>query len=257
MKAAASLSITALKSANLRPLKFRSHSVAACETTDTLSMIATNPGLAKGDHMYVPKYAQRDESSLIHKFILEHPFATLMTYDREPYANHFPFLFEPNGNGGRLMSHMARSNGQWRQLEADPRALVVFQGAHSYISPSIYANSLNVPTWNYMAVHVYGRAKIIHDPDRIEKILQATVERFESNRDQPWKYDLPEEFRSKLVKAIVGFEIDIERVESKFKLSQNRAPEDYAAVVEEFLKRTDENGREMLAYMHLTKSQDV
>jgi transcriptional regulator len=115
-------------------------------------MIATNLWQAKENQMYVPKYAQRDESSLIHKFILEHPFATLMTFDKEadaPFANHFPFLFEPNGSGVRLMSHMARSNNQWQQLEADSRVLVVFQGAHSYISPSIYVNALNVPTWNY------------------------------------------------------------------------------------------------------------
>ena len=148
---------------------------------------------------------------------------------------------------------MARSNPQWNHIESGSPVLIVFQGPHAYISPSIYVNKLNVPTWNYTAVHVYGKAKAIHDAESIEEILVKTVEKFESERPIPWKYDLPQGFRDKLIKAIVGFEINVERIESKFKLSQNRSVEDYESVVKEFSKLPDPNSQELLRYMAATK----
>jgi transcriptional regulator len=98
-------------------------------------------------------------------------------------------------------------------------------------------------------VHAYGRAEVFHDGERIERILSATVNRFET---YGWKNDLPADFRAKLIAAIVGFEIKIERIEAKFKLSQNRKPEDYGAVLREFSCREDENSRALLKYMRLS-----
>jgi transcriptional regulator len=204
--------------------------------------------------MYVPGYAQLDDTQLIQGFIREHPFATVISSGSELFANHFPFLLETDENGAKakLTSHMAKRNGQWEQFLRDPRALVIFQGAHAYISPSIYVNAQNVPTWNYMAVHVYGVTKVIQDSESIEKILHLMVEHFEGRQGNPWKYDLPTEFRQSLISAIVGFEIEVERIEANFKLSQNRAREDYAAVIKEFSTRPDENSKELLKYMNLT-----
>jgi transcriptional regulator len=202
--------------------------------------------------MYVPKYARNDDPNLIREFIESHPFATLISHKAEMYANHFPFLV--NGENGRLTlsSHMARSNPQWEQIDGSG-VLLIFQGPHAYISPSFYVNKLNVPTWNYTAVHAYGKARTIHDISVIEGILSKTVEKFESLREEPWKYDLPEDFRRKLTEAIVGFEVDVERIESKFKLSQNRTPDDYQAVVSALSKLSDQNSKELLKYMFTTR----
>lgn len=203
--------------------------------------------------MYVPKYAQFDEPNLIYEFMESHSFATIVTHQKDLFANHFPFLIGRENGRITLSGHMARNNPQWKHLESGSQVLVIFQGPHAYISPGIYVNKLNVPTWNYTAVHLYGRARAMHDAASIENILTRTVEKFENQRTQPWKYDLPQDFRGELIKAIVGFEIEVERVEGKFKLSQNRDAKDYIAVIEEFTKHTDSNSKELLKYMTATR----
>ncbi len=206
------------------------------------------------ESMYIPKYAKHENPELIREFLESHPFATLITQNESICANHFPFLICNKSGKLRLKSHMARNNPQWNYFENDSSVLVVFQGPHAYISPSIYVNKLNVPTWNYTAVHVYGKVHAIHDSAEIEEILIDTVAKFEHLRPAPWKYDLPQSFRENLIKAIVGFSIEIERIEGKFKLSQNRAPEDYQAVVKEFSSQSDDLSIELVKYMALTST---
>jgi len=104
--------------------------------------------------------------------------------------------------------------------------MVIFTGPHAYISPNWYANSLAVPTWNYVTVHVYGTPRIIEPGAGLEAILDATVKKHEAGLPEPWTPDLPDEMKAKLQQAIVGFEIEITRIEGKFKLGQNRSPED-------------------------------
>jgi transcriptional regulator len=166
--------------------------------------------------MYVPGYAQLDDTQLIQGFIREHPFATVISSGSELFANHFPFLLETDENGAKakLTSHMAKSNGQWEQFIQDPRALVIFQGAHAYISPSIYVNAQNVPTWNYMAVHVYGVTKVIQDSESIERILHLMVEHFEGQQGKPWKYDLYQPAKSLTVIASEAKQSRVRAVES-------------------------------------------
>lgn len=203
--------------------------------------------------MYVPKYAAVTDTDLLHDFIQTYSFGTLSTHaDGNVYTNHFPFLIDRTSN--TLLTHMARSNPQWKHLEANPRALAVFQGPHAYISPSYYVGTLEVPTWSYTAVHAYGPAEIIHDADGIETILAESVRVFESQKDgTPWIYNLPADFKAQLTKAIVGVRIRIESLEGKFKLSQNRDAADYESVVQEFAKRDDDNSRALLKYMSLTR----
>ncbi|MEZ5397782.1 MAG: FMN-binding negative transcriptional regulator, partial [Bryobacterales bacterium] len=122
-------------------------------------------------------------------------------------------------------------NPQWRDLESGAEALVIFHGPHAYISPSWYPSTREhgrmVPTWNYEVVHVYGRARCIHEPQELLPLLRALTEQHERGRPQPWSVDdAPPDFIEATARAVVGFEIPIERIEGKAKMSQNRSEAD-------------------------------
>jgi transcriptional regulator len=198
--------------------------------------------------MYIPKYAEISEIPLLHQFIEHHSFGTLITATpHELHANHFPFVLDREG--GFLLMHLARANPHSTAMRDHAASLVIFRGPHAYISPTLYENELNVPTWNYTAVHAHCRAELVGD-DELEEILQRSVDHFEKNRPNPWKYELPADFRQPMLEAIVGVRLRIEKLEGKFKLSQNRSPEDYRGVFEEFQKYDDDNSRELFRYMN-------
>lgn len=161
-----------------------------------------------------------------------HSFATIITHDGHvPHATHMPVMLdEGKGPHGTLRSHLARANPQWRHFEDGREVLVAFQGPHTYISPAWYVTSPAVPTWNYAAVHVYGRPVIIHDSEHLAGMLRDLVEFYESGRAERWSGEIPEDFRDRLIKGLVGFEIEITRIEGKFKLGQNR-PGDIPGVI--------------------------
>ncbi len=130
---------------------------------------------------------------------------------------------------------MARANPQWRDFDVDgeQEVLVIFQGPHTYVSPSWYTVQPSVPTWNYAAVHAYGIPRLIEDEAELYAALQLLVETYEAPRSQPWTLSEPDDFLRKMMKAIVGFSIPISRLEGKYKLSQNRSPEDQEHVVQQ------------------------
>lgn len=173
--------------------------------------------------MYIPpSFAVTDQTQL-HEFMQHHSFATLVSQaGDEPSASHLPLLLDRDtGPRGRLIGHFARANSHW-QSAAGQRVLVIFQGPHAYVSPGWMESQNVVPTWNYVAVHAYGTLRLIEDRDRLRDIVRRTVETYESNRATPWLLSQPEaEFIDKLLAAIVGFEIDIDRLEGKWKLNQN------------------------------------
>ena len=200
--------------------------------------------------MYLPSgFQEQDQESLL-QLMRDYPFATLLTQTQEgPYINHLPILAERRGPDQMvLIGHMARANPQWKQFESG-EVRVVFQGPHTYITPQWYPDPLNVPTWNYAVVHAAGTVKVIDDLDGIESILRKTVAEFERHEPTPWKYDLPDEFRSGLVRAIVGFEIQVSRLEGKFKLSQNRTEAERQGVLEGLKTRKDEMSLKTLDLM--------
>ena len=169
--------------------------------------------------MYLPPAFEIKDRDAMHAIIRENNFGALFNQvDGAPFATHLPFMIE----GDFLVAHMARANPQWKQFSASEEILAVFHGPHGYISPSWYASEPVVPTWNYTAVHAYGIPRIVESGDRLAEIVDETVTEYESGFEQPWKADLPEEFRQNMMKAIVGFEIPIARLEGKFKLGQNR-----------------------------------
>jgi len=176
--------------------------------------------------MYIPAANRISDAAKINAFIHAHGFATLVTTGSNgPWASHLPFILDEEQGGGRLRCHMARANEQWRHFDSNPEALCMFLGPHAYISPSWYAAKIAVPTWNYAAIHVYGKAKV-EDDSFLRKVIEDTTSKYESKMPAPWRMPIPEDYIASMMKAIVGFSIEITRVEAKFKLGQNRSQED-------------------------------
>lgn len=180
--------------------------------------------------MYVPDhFSERDTARLI-ELMQRNSFAALTTVDDDgvPFVSHLPLLHESvGGTSGRLIGHMARANPQWKHFAAGRRAVAVFAGPHAYISPSWYDSANQVPTWNYAAVHACGAPRIVDDEAGALAILRRLVDTYESGFDKPWSMDsLPDGHAARMSRAIVAFEIPIERLEGKWKLGQNKTAAD-------------------------------
>lgn len=178
--------------------------------------------------LYRPPAFASDDGAAIARLIDEHPFATVITAGvSEPQVSHLPLLHRPGpGPHGSLIGHMARANPHWRHF-GDAATMAIFHGPHAYVSPSWYAEPASqVPTWNYAVVHVHGRAEIVDDRDATLATLQQLVGRFEGGRAAPWRLQLEGAQLDAMVGAIVAFRIAIERIEAKFKLSQNKDEDD-------------------------------
>jgi transcriptional regulator len=174
--------------------------------------------------MYVPDHFKVSEQDEIFAFVDANAFGQLISIDGgRPFASHLPFLVV--GDRKSLQCHLARQNRQWQHLQ-DQQVLVTFLGPHDYISPSWYQNP-GVPTWNYQAVHVYGRCRVFEDAETLAGVVEALSRRYESAFEQPWQ----PQYREAMLKAIVGVEISIDEIEAKYKLSQNRAAVDQQGVV--------------------------
>src|SRR6266545_5827323 len=184
--------------------------------------------------MYIPNSFREDDRSLLHDLMRQHNFGILVTQrDGTPFATHLPFLLDAErGPHGTLLAHMARANPQWRDFAAGGEALVIFQGPHAYISPSWYETHPSVPTWNYAVVHAYGIPRIVEDHATLHHMLETLVDTHEAAFAQPWRLDLPHVYLDKMMRAVVGFEIEITRLEGKLKLSQNRSEHDQHRVAE-------------------------
>lgn len=211
--------------------------------------------------MYCPKaFAVSDPEQLQH-FIAQYSFATLVSaVDGHPFATHLPLLLDPGmSTHGTLLGHMARANPQWQAFESGQEVLAIFQGPHAYISPSWYETTPAVPTWNYATVHVYGVPRIIEDSQRLVTLVDRLTAVYESGMPQPWPGDIPMDFKQKLLKAIVGFVIDITRIEGKFKLGQNRPLVDQQAVARRLAMQADPIAQELseLTLAQLTNEASV
>lgn len=188
-------------------------------------------GRQGGRTMYIPAMNRVEDPATVNAFIHAHGFATLVTqHGGVPFATHVPVLFDEEKR--ELVTHIARANEQWRHFAGGAEALCMFHGPHAYISPSWYASKAGmVPTWNYAAVHVYGVPEVIEEPAVIQRIVVDTTTKYESKRARPWTLEMPQDKLDGMLRAIVGVRIAITRVEAKFKLGQNRLPEDRAGML--------------------------
>jgi transcriptional regulator len=184
--------------------------------------------------LYRPESFREEDRERLLAFIEDYAFATLVTWGAgEPEVSHVPVLVRKQAEGApRLLGHVARANEHWRRFDGRETTLAIFHGPHGYISPSWYATHPSVPTWNYAVVHAYGKPVATHDAKRTGGIVRGLVRRNERPRIDPWDGEMPSDYFEEELRHIVGFEMPIERLEGKFKLSQNRAAEDRAGVLE-------------------------
>jgi transcriptional regulator len=181
--------------------------------------------------MYVPAAFRVEDTSSLYGAIEAYSFATVVTVaDDVPFATHVPLLLEQRADGPALLGHVARANPHWRRFDGSRQALAIFHGPHAYISPSWYATQPAVPTWNYVAVHAYGAPCVRDDETWVSQLLDRLVAKYESALPEPWSGDLPGAFRQRMIRAVVGFEMPIERIEGKFKVGQNRPAADHERV---------------------------
>lgn len=192
--------------------------------------------------MYQPSAFREERLEILREFIRAHPLATLITAGSGGLiANLVPFLFVDEGERGTLRGHIARANDQVESLSAGAETLVVFQGPQAYVTPSWYASKRVhgqvVPTWNYVVVQVKGTPRVVDNPVWLRAQIGSLTDSQEKRRAQPWKVeDAPEEFIAAQMRAIIGVEIRIERIEGKWKVSQNRPVSDRQSVHEGLLE---------------------
>jgi transcriptional regulator len=191
--------------------------------------------------MYIPKAFREDDINTVHKLMQEYSFATLITqHAGVPFATHLPFLLDAQrGPNGTLLAHMARANPQWHDFNSEQEVLTIFQGPHAYVSPSWYEVELSVPTWNYAVVHAYGIPRLFEDSEELYKLLKILIETHEAKFENPWPFQLQEDYLHQMMRGIVGFEIEITRLEGKFKMSQNRTESEQENVIAALRESTD------------------
>jgi transcriptional regulator len=187
--------------------------------------------------VYVPEYFRETRIEVLQAFIERHPLASLVAVTAEGLtANHVPLRAQlAAAGGGVLRGHIARANALWRALAPDTGVLAIFTGSDSYISPSWYPSNREhgkvVPTWNYATVHIHGSIRFIDDASWLRAFVAALTDAHEAGRAGRWHVsDAPADYIDGMLRAIVGFEITVERIVGKFKGSQNRSAADRAAV---------------------------
>jgi transcriptional regulator len=189
--------------------------------------------------MYLPAHFAETRTEVLHAAIRSHPLGTLITLDAGGtlQADPIPFLVEPGPQAhGTLRGHVARANPLWRETRFEVDALVVFQGAQSYVSPGWYPSKAEhgkvVPTWNYIVVQARGRLRAFDDAAELHSLVSRLTDRFEASRPAPWGVgDAPADYVDSMLRAIVGIEIEIGSLVGKWKVSQNRSAADRAGVV--------------------------
>ncbi len=202
--------------------------------------------------MYIPSSFSETELTKLFDFIEQHNFGLVVSQlDQEPFATHLPLLLDrQTGPFGTLIGHMARANPQWQA--ANPNVLVVFSGPHAYISPSWYQAENVVPTWNYVAVHVYGTLHLIGEGEATLKILRDLVALHEKSMPEPWGFRDDDKFLNRLAQSVVAFQIEITRIEGKWKLSQNQPRERREKVIDALALQRGENSQAIAALMART-----
>lgn len=202
--------------------------------------------------MYIPSFNKFTDKQQVLAFMQRYSFGTIITAENNlPFASHLPFLVDQKDDQLIISSHFAKANPHSLAI-ADAEILVIFTEPHAYISPKNYEKLANVPTWNYIAVHAYGKARVMQTEQEHTTLLERTIKYYEADYFKQWQ-DLPAAFKSKMIKGITGFEITVTNLEAKSKLSQNRSEVEQHNVIDSLSKSTDTNERDIAAYMAANK----
>lgn len=199
--------------------------------------------------MYTPEHFRQTDRAVLFDFMQRYSFATLVTAapGGAPLATHLPFTAEQRGENIWLVAHMARANRQWEHF-AQGEALVIFQEPHAYISPRWYDKEQSVPTWNYVAVHAYGRPQLIIPETAVLDALEKLIRASEAAYLDQWRR-LPEGYKTGLAKGLVAFEMEVARLEGKEKLSQNRTGKEIRQIIAGLEQSARPTDREMAGIM--------
>jgi len=202
--------------------------------------------------MYIPSAFRETDPKKLFDLIEHNSFGLLVSqHDGEPFATHLPLLLDRTvGPQGALIGHMARANPHWQSADGQT-VLAVFSGPHAYVSPTWYEADNVVPTWNYVAIHAYGTFRAVHDAEGLVQIVSQYVDFFEASRPHPWKFDESSDYSRKMIGAIVGFRIEISRLEGKWKLNQNHSRERREKVMRALEASGDEQSQAVAALMKL------
>jgi transcriptional regulator len=196
--------------------------------------------------LYIPKFNEENDTSVLHSFIKAKPLgAWVVVSEGEINVNHIPFvLHEKKGEFGTLVGHVARANPVWSCFSEEFESVIIFQGEHAYITPSWYASKREhgkaVPTWNYTVVHAYGNPIIIEDREWLLGHINEMTDIHEAGQEYPWRVsDAPDEFIERLLGAIIGVEIPINRLKGKVKIGQNRSEPDKRGMIAGLTAKAD------------------
>ena len=172
--------------------------------------------------MYIPEHFRVRDNEAATAFMKANPFAILVSCTGEgPFATHLPLAICDSGDQVVLRGHVAKANPHWRHLQEQAECMTIFHGAHAYVSATNYETRENVPTWNYGAVHAYGKARVFQSAEELQSVLHTLIGTFEAAYAAQWE-EQNEAYRARMLSHIVGFEIAVTKIEGKLKLSQNR-----------------------------------
>jgi len=201
--------------------------------------------------MFMPDHFRVEDNAEMHALMRAHPFAALVSMTPSGlYGTHLPTVLKNEGPFGTIECHLARANPHWKDLAKGEEAMMIFQGAEGYITPNWYATKAQtgkaVPTWNYAIVHAYGRPATMNDKDWLKRHVTELSDQQERTETHPWKVsDAPESYVDVMLRGIVGFRFEITRLEGKWKMSQNREPQDRLGVIDGLKARASGNDLEV------------
>lgn len=199
--------------------------------------------------MYIPKEFKMNEMDKAIDFIQTYNFGILVSNkDGIPIATHLPFVVEKRSDKWFLITHFSNDNPQKMEIE-EQTALVIFSEPHAYISPSLYSDKQNVPTWNYVAVHCYGKVNLITEKNAKIALLEQLMQLMDANYLAQWA-DLPERYKSSLLDGMIGMEIEISHIDAKEKISQNKPKTDQQNIIEHLNKSTKSAEQQLGEYMN-------
>ena len=203
--------------------------------------------------MYIPKIFNNDDITNAISFMKKFSFGTIITSDNgKPIATHLPFVITERNDEIILTSHFAKANSHSKKMQ-QKEVLVIFTEPHAYISPKLYDKKENVPTWNYISVHTYGTAKILESNTEVINVLEQMIKSYDTEYLNQWN-ELSKDYKAKMVKGIVAFEIRINELQFKEKLSQNKSENEQNKIINNLAK--SESGNEVLLAEYMNNKKN-